>query len=139
VFLGQARNPGGGLIVMPDVFNVRNSNLIISVPTIYFNADYFAGGLITYGDNYPEERRLAAGYIDHILKSAKPEEPPIQPTKFELVINDITAKAARPQCPSDVACYGRRGDRMSRPFAALHMSAFGGKADIGWRCRDVCF
>ena len=100
VFLGQARNSGGGLIVMPDVFNVRNSDLIISlaarysVPTIYFNADYFAGGLITYGDNYPEECRLAAGYIDRILKGAKPEELPIQqPTKFELVINRKTAKA----------------------------------------------
>jgi putative tryptophan/tyrosine transport system substrate-binding protein len=81
---------------MPDVFNVRNSDLIISlaaryrVPTIYFNANWFAetGGLITYGDNYTQECRLAAGYIDRILKGAKPEELPIQqPTKFELVIN----------------------------------------------------
>jgi putative ABC transport system substrate-binding protein len=102
VFLGQAHNPGGGLIVMPDVFNVRNSGLIISlaahysVPTIYFNANYFAeaGGLITYGDNYTEECRLAAGYIDRLLKGVKPEELPIQqPTKFELVINRKTAKA----------------------------------------------
>jgi putative ABC transport system substrate-binding protein len=85
---------------MPDVSNVRNSDLIISlaarysVPTIYFNADYFAGGLITYGDNYTEECRLSAGYIDRILKGAKPQELPIQqPTKFELVINRKTAKA----------------------------------------------
>jgi putative ABC transport system substrate-binding protein len=99
-FLGQARNSGGSLIVMPDVFNARNSEIIISlasrysVPTIYFNADFFAGGLITYGDNYPEECRLAAGYIDRILKGAKPEELPIQqPTKFELVINLKTANA----------------------------------------------
>jgi putative tryptophan/tyrosine transport system substrate-binding protein len=102
VFLGQARIQGGSLIVMPDVFNVRNSDLIISlaaryrVPTIYFNANWFAetGGLITYGDNYTEECRLAAGYIDRILKGAKPEELPIQqPTKFELVINLKTANA----------------------------------------------
>jgi len=102
VISGQARNPGAGLIVMPDVFNVVNRDLIISlaaqyrVPAIYFNGPYFArsGGLITYGDDYPEECRLAAGYVDRILKGAKPEELPIQqPTKFELVINLTTAKA----------------------------------------------
>jgi putative ABC transport system substrate-binding protein len=102
VISGQARNSGAGLIVMPDVFNTINSDLIISlaaryrVPTIYFNADYFArsGGLITYGDDYTEECRLAAGYIDRILKGVKPEELPIQqPTKFELAINLKTAKS----------------------------------------------
>ena len=102
VISGQARSSGAGLIVMPDVFNVRNSDLIISlaaryrVPAIYFNAPYFArsGGLITYGDDYTEECRLAAGYIDRILKGAKPEELPIQqPTKFQLVLNLKTAKA----------------------------------------------
>src|SRR5262249_46011152 len=74
VISGQARNPGAGLIVMPDVFNVVNRDLIISlaaqyrVPAIYFNGPYFArsGGLITYGDDYPEECRLAAGYVDRI-------------------------------------------------------------------------
>jgi len=87
---------------MPDVLNVVNRDLIISlaaqyrVPAIYFNGPYFArsGGLITYGDDYTEECRLAAGYIDRILKGAKPEELPIQqPTKFEFVINLKTAKA----------------------------------------------
>jgi ABC-type uncharacterized transport system substrate-binding protein len=53
-----------------------------------------SGGLITYGDDYAEGCRLAAGYIDRILKGAKPEELPIQlPTKFQLVINLKTAKA----------------------------------------------
>jgi putative ABC transport system substrate-binding protein len=94
VISGQARDPGGGLIAMPDVFNAVNNNLIISlaarhsVPAIYFNATYFAksGGLITYGDNYVERWHLAAGYIDRIIKGAKPAELPIQqPTKFELV------------------------------------------------------
>ena len=72
--------------MMPDVFNVRNGDLIISlaarygVPTIYFNTDYFArsGGLITYGDDDAEGCRLAAGYIDRILKGVKPEDLPIQ-------------------------------------------------------------
>jgi putative tryptophan/tyrosine transport system substrate-binding protein len=109
VISGQARSSGaGGLIVMPDVFNARNSDLIISlaarygVQAIYFNAPYFArsGGLISYGDDYPEECRLAAGYIDRILKGAKPEELPIQqPTKFELVINLKTAKALGLEVP----------------------------------------
>jgi len=102
VIAEQARDPGGGLIVMPDVFNVANRDVIIGlvarhgVPTIYFNAAYFAesGGLITYGDNYAEECRLAAGYIDRILKGEKPADLPIQlPTKFELAINLKTAKA----------------------------------------------
>jgi putative tryptophan/tyrosine transport system substrate-binding protein len=100
VISGQAHN--SGLIVMPDVFNVLNRDLVIAlaarygVPAIYFNAPYFArsGGLITYGDDYVEECRLAAGYIDRILKGVKPEELPIQqPRKFELVINLRTAKA----------------------------------------------
>ena len=93
---------------MADVFNSRNSDLIISLatryrlPAIYFNGPYFArsGGLISYGDDYTEECRLAAGYIDRILKGAKPEELPIQqPTKFELVINLKTAKALNLDVP----------------------------------------
>jgi putative ABC transport system substrate-binding protein len=71
---------------MPDAFNAIDSDLIISLvaryrfPTIYFNAPYFArsGGLISYGDDYMEECRLAAGCIDRILKGVKPEELQIQ-------------------------------------------------------------
>jgi putative ABC transport system substrate-binding protein len=102
VFALQAHSQGGGLIVMPDVFNTTNSDLIIAlaarhgVPTIYFNSDYFAksGGLIAYGSDYRESFRQTAGYIDQILKGAEPGELPIQlPTKFDLVINLKTAKA----------------------------------------------
>jgi putative ABC transport system substrate-binding protein len=102
VFATQARNSGGGVIVMPDGFNLANRELIVSlaagyrVPTIYFNAAYYArlGGLITYGPNFTEYFRQAAGYIDRILKGAKPEDLPIQqPTNFQLVINLKTAKA----------------------------------------------
>jgi putative tryptophan/tyrosine transport system substrate-binding protein len=96
----QARDPGGGLIVMPNAFNVVNRELIIAlaarygVPAIYFNRFFTdSGGLISYGADRPEQVRQAAGYIDRILKGAKPADLPIQqPTKFEFIINAKTAK-----------------------------------------------
>jgi putative tryptophan/tyrosine transport system substrate-binding protein len=101
VIAAQARDPGGGLIVMPNAFNTTNRELVIAlanryrVPAIYFSA-YGAqsGGLIGYGSDYAEQARQAAGYVDRILKGTKPADLPVQaPTKFELVINLKTAKA----------------------------------------------
>ena len=102
VFAAQARNPGAGLIVMPDGFNLANREVIVAtanryrVPTIYFNAAFYAqlGGLITYGPDFNDYYRLAAGYVDFILKGRRPEDLPIQqPTNFQLVINLKTANA----------------------------------------------
>jgi putative ABC transport system substrate-binding protein len=101
VIAAQARNPGGGLIVMPDVSNDVNRELIIAlaarygVPAIYHNRFFSElGGLISYGEARAEQFRLAAGYIDRILKGTKPANLPVQaPTKFELIINLKTAKA----------------------------------------------
>jgi putative tryptophan/tyrosine transport system substrate-binding protein len=96
-----ARDHGGGLIVMPDLFTTINRGLIIAlaasyrVPAIYeTRAAAEAGGLISYGSDFAEQFRGAAGYIDRILKQTRPEDLPIQqPEKFELVINLKTAKA----------------------------------------------
>ena len=101
VIAAQARSPGGGLIVMPDVFNDANGELIIAlatrsgVPAIYPRPVFAeSGGLIAYGADLAEQFRQAAGYIDRILKGANPGDLPVQrPTKFELVINLKTAKA----------------------------------------------
>jgi putative tryptophan/tyrosine transport system substrate-binding protein len=101
VIAALARDPGGGLIVMPDSFNLTNRDLIIAlaarygIPAVYDNRLYAeSGGLITYGTDFTELLRQAAGYIDRILKGSKPTDLPIQlPTKFELVINLKTAKA----------------------------------------------
>jgi putative tryptophan/tyrosine transport system substrate-binding protein len=107
VIAAQARNPGGGLIVMPDPFNVANRELIITlaarygVPAIYYNSVFKeSGGLITYGADFAEQFRQAPEYIDRILKGATPANLPIQaPTKFELAINLKTAKALDLEVP----------------------------------------
>ena len=110
VIAAQARNPAGSLIVMPDIFNRRNRDLIIAlaarygVPAIYYSRSLVeSGGLIAYSDDFAEEFRQAAGYVDRILKGEKPANLPIQqPTKFELVINLKAAKALGLTMPSSL-------------------------------------
>ena len=65
------------------------------LPTIYGSSEYVeAGGLISYGPNFPDLFRRAADFVDKILRGAKPGDLPVeQPTKFDLVVNMITAKA----------------------------------------------
>ena len=101
VIAAQARDPGGGLLAMPDVFNARNRELIIAlaarygVPAVYFDRVFAnSGGLISYGSYFAVQFGQAAVYIDRIFKGEKPADLPIQaPTKFELIINLKTAKA----------------------------------------------
>jgi len=97
----EARDPGVGLIVMPDNFLTVHRQLIISlaarwrVPTIY-PYRYFveAGGLMSYGVDATDLFRRAPEYVSRILRGENPADLPVQaPTKFELVINLRTAKA----------------------------------------------
>ena len=70
------------------------------LPTVYVSRfTALDGGLVSYGPDFPEQYRLAAGYVDRILKGEKPGDLPVQaPTKYELVINLKAAKALGLRC-----------------------------------------
>jgi putative ABC transport system substrate-binding protein len=93
--------PGGGLLVMPHPVTGVNRDLIIGLaarhrlPAVYpFSYWAHAGGLISYGNDQVDHFRRIGGYIDRILKGAKPAELPTQAsTKFELAVNLKTAQA----------------------------------------------
>src|SRR5262249_46521574 len=96
-----AREPNTGLVALPGPVTTTNYERIVALaaqyrlPAIYaYRFISSAGGLVSYGPEPAEEYRLAAGYVDRILKGEKPAELPVQtPTKYELVINLKTAKA----------------------------------------------
>jgi putative ABC transport system substrate-binding protein len=98
---GFAREPGGGLIVLPTAINAVHRNRIFSaaasnrLPAIYGFRFYAAdGGLMSYGIDTVDLFRRSASYVDRILKGEKPGDLPVQaPTKFEMAINLKTARA----------------------------------------------
>ena len=91
----------GGLYIVQDVLVVANRTPIITfataarLPAVISARDFAqAGALLSYGPNYPSLFRRTAEYVDRILRGAQPADIPVeQPTKFDLVINQMTAKA----------------------------------------------
>ena len=95
----QAREPGGGLIALPDSFTATHRNVIIAaairhrLPLMGGPNSCRAGALMSYWFNPADLYTQGASYIDKILKGANPADLPVQyPTKYSLVINLKTAK-----------------------------------------------
>jgi putative ABC transport system substrate-binding protein len=99
--IALGREPGGGLVVVPDVFTaVHRAPIILAaarnnVPAVYgLSESAREGGLLSYGPDRVDSFRRAASYVDRILRGEKPGDLPVQfPTKFEMILNLKTAKA----------------------------------------------
>jgi putative ABC transport system substrate-binding protein len=99
--IALGREPGGGLVVMPDPFMAAHRVPLISaaarnnLPAVYGNSESVRdGGLLSYAVDRVDLWRRAASYVDRILRGAKPGDLPVQfPTKFEMAVNLNTAKA----------------------------------------------
>jgi putative ABC transport system substrate-binding protein len=96
-----ARSSDGGLIVTAGGGAFAHRNLIFSLaaqhklPAVYYERSFVAaGGLVSYGPDFVDQYRRAAGYVDRILKGESPVDLPVQaPTKYETIINLKTATA----------------------------------------------
>ena len=99
--IALGREPGGGLVVMPDLFLTAHLAPLIlaaarkNVPTVYSRSDFTRdGGLLSYGADRRDSFLRSATYVDRILRGEKPGDLPVQfPTKFEMAVNRKTAKA----------------------------------------------
>ncbi len=100
-FAAMSKQHAEGLIVLFDRFFITHVRTIADlaaqhrVATIHYTSEFVdAGGLLAYGASFPDLQRRAAGYVDKILKGAKPADLPVeQPTKLDLVVNMKTARA----------------------------------------------
>jgi putative tryptophan/tyrosine transport system substrate-binding protein len=110
IFATMTKERLARLMVLADPLTVRNRAHIVELaarsrmPAIYPFLEFTrVGGLMAYGPSIPELFRRAAGYVEKILKGAKPADLPVeQPTKFDLVINLKTAKALGLSIPRSV-------------------------------------
>ena len=100
-FAARSREGGGGVIGIADTFITEHRDLIIALaaryrlPAVYGNRIFVPfGGLLAYSANFPDIFHRAAGYVDRILRGARPGELPVQaPAKFTLSVNLKTARA----------------------------------------------
>jgi putative ABC transport system substrate-binding protein len=108
--IALGREPGGGLVVMPDIFMLVHRATIIlatarnNVPAVYWQSAFARdGGLLSYAPNQVDPFRRAAIYVDRILRGEKPADLPVQfPTKFEMVVNLKAAKALSLTVPQSI-------------------------------------
>ena len=108
--MGLGREPGDGLVVLPDVFTTVHREPIIlgaarnNLPAVYWQSPFARdGGLLSYGPDLVDAWRRAASYVDRILRGEKPGDLPVQfPTKFEMVLNLKTAKALSLAIPPSI-------------------------------------
>jgi putative tryptophan/tyrosine transport system substrate-binding protein len=100
-FANLSQKPGAALLITVDAFFYNRRALIVTLaarhalPTVYFAREFAEiGGLISYGTNFDNQHELVGIYTGRVLKGEKPADLPVaQPTKFDLVINLVTARA----------------------------------------------
>src|SRR5438445_3885686 len=105
-----ARSGNGGLIVTASALATRHRDLIITLaarhklPAVYAGRWFVtSGGLLSYGPDYVDQFRQAAGYVDRILKGEKPADLPVQaPTRYATVLNLKTARTLGLDVPATV-------------------------------------
>ena len=104
------REPGGGLVVLPDTFTIFHRAPIISaaarnnIPAVYSVSEFARdGGLLSYGTDFRDLFRRAASYVDRILRGAKTGDLPVQfPVKYVMAVNLKTAKALGLTVPQSI-------------------------------------
>ena len=148
VIAAQAREPNGGLIVMPDSFTDAHRLEITSLVARYRLPAVYAyrffselGGLVSYGPDLTDNFRRAAIYVDRILKGWKPADLPVQaPAKYEMVINLKTAPGSRAHDSEGAAAARGRSDPIGIGTSDEHAWPCGGHAGSARRGleRPVC-